>query len=187
MKIGVSPYDYDRKSPEMLNLLSDFVKMRGSEICGKPADLSIMNKGGIRNNLDKGDITKGEIIDIAPFDNSIVVIELKGSDLLENFKIMAAQEGNGVSGNVKVLYDPDNFELNSATIDGKPIDPDKKYRIATIDYLAAGNDYMTPLKRGITLAKSKEVLYKILIDYINAGKLNTLLANPDKTNRMSSF
>ncbi len=187
MEIGVSPYDYDRKSPEMLNLLSDFVKVRGSEICGKPADLSIMNKGGIRNNLDKGDITKGEIIDIAPFDNSIVVIELKGSDLLENFKIMAAQEGNGVSGNVKVLYDPDNFELNSATIDGKPIDPDKKYRIATIDYLAKGNDYMTPLKRGVTLATSKEVLYKILIDYINAGKLDSLLANPDKTSRMSSF
>lgn len=187
MEIGNSPYEYDRKSAEILNMMSDFVMMRGSELCGKPVDLAIMNKGGIRNSLDKGAITKGEVIDIAPFDNSIVVIEIAGSDLLDNLEIMAAQGGNGVSGNVKVLYDPNNFSLNSATIDGKPIDPNKKYRLATIDYLAAGNDYMTPLKRGTTLAKSKEVLYQILIEYINAGKLDKLLGNPDKENRMSSY
>ncbi|MDE6118006.1 MAG: bifunctional metallophosphatase/5'-nucleotidase [Duncaniella sp.] len=187
MKIGVTPFGYDRKSPEMLNLLSDFVKIRGAELCGKPVDLAIMNKGGIRNSLAKGDITKGDVIDILPFDNSIVVMEIKGSDLLENLEIMAAQGGNGVSGNVKVLYDPNNFGLNTATIDGKPIDPDKKYRLATIDYLAAGNDYMTPLKRGVIMSRSPEVLYTILIDYINAGKLDSLLSNPDTDNRMSSF
>lgn len=187
MKIGVTPYAYDRTSAEMLNLMSDFVKVRGAELCGKPVDLAIMNKGGIRNSLANGDITKGEIIDIAPFDNSIVVMDIKGSDLLENLEIMAAQGGNGVSGNVKVLYDPNNFTLNSATIDGKPIDANKNYRLATIDYLAAGNDYMTPLKRGVIISRSPEVLYKILIDYINAGKLDTLLANPDSNNRMSSF
>ncbi len=73
------------------------------------------------------------------------------------------------------------------TIDGKPIDPKRSYRLATIDYLAAGNDYMEPLKKGVTLAKSNEVLYKILIDYISAGKLDKLLSAPDKKARMTSF
>ena len=171
----------------MLNLLSDFVRTRGSELCGKPADLSIMNKGGIRNSLAAGTITQGEIIDIAPFDNSIVVMDIKGSDLLENFGIMAAQDGNGVSSNVSILYDPATKKINSATIDGKPINPDKTYRLATIDYLAAGNDYMEPLKRGVILSRSPEVLYQILIDYISVGKLDNLLAHPDKTQRMRSF
>lgn len=186
-EIGSSPYEYERKSSEMLNLLSDFVKIRGAELCGKPTDLAIMNKGGIRNSLAAGPITQGEIIDIAPFDNSIVVMDIKGSDLLENLGIMAAQEGNGVSGNVSVVYDPNTKQINTATIDGKPINPDKTYRLATIDYLAAGNDYMEPLKRGTILARSPEVLYQILIDYIAAGKLDTLLAHPDKTQRMRSF
>ena len=76
-------------------------------------------------------------------------------------------------------------EINSAEINGTPVDPDKTYRLATIDYLAAGNDYMSPLTRGVELAKSKEVLYTTLIDYISQGKLNALLDNPDKTNRMT--
>lgn len=59
--------------------------------------------------------------------------------------------------------------------------------LATIDYLAAGNDYMTPLKNGTVIARSPEVLYQILIDYIAAGKLDKLLANPDKTPRMTAY
>lgn len=186
-EIGNSPYEYERKSPEMVNLLSDFVKVRGAELCGKPVDLSIMNKGGIRNSLAAGRVTQGEIIDIAPFDNSIVVMDIKGQDLLDNIAIMASQDGQGVSNNVEVLYDPSTKAVNSATIDGKPINPDKTYRLATIDYLAAGNDYMEPLKRGTVIARSPEVLYQILIDYTSAGKLDSLLANPDKQPRMRSF
>ncbi len=186
-EIGNSPYEYERKSPEMVNLLSDFVRTRGAELSGKPVDLSIMNKGGIRNSLAAGPITQGEIIDIAPFDNSIVVMEIKGKDLLDNIAIMASQEGQGVSSNVEILYDPSTKAVNSATIDGKPINPDKTYRLATIDYLAAGNDYMEPLKRGTIIAKSPEVLYQILIDYVAEGKLDKLLANPDKQQRMRSF
>lgn len=186
-KIGVSPYEYERKSAEMVNLLSDFVRMRGAELANRPIDMSIMNKGGIRNDLVKGDITKGAVIDIVPFDNSIVVMEIKGSDLLDNFKIMAAQGGQGVSKNVSALFDPNTHELNSVTIDGKKINPEATYTIATIDYLAAGNDYMTPLSKGKVIAVSPEILYTILIDYVSTGKLDSLLNNPDSTNRMSSF
>ena len=146
-----------------------------------------MNKGGIRNSITSGPVTKGEIIDIAPFENRIVVLDILGSDLLENIGIMSGQEGQGVSSNVKVLYDPSTHKLNSVTIDGRPIDPTRHYRLATIDYLAAGNDYMTPLKRAVTLAKSKEILYEALIGYIEAGRLDSILANPDDTPRMTSF
>ena len=62
-----------------------------------------MNKGGIRNSITSGPVTKGEIIDIAPFENRIVVLDILGSDLLENIGIMSGQEGQGVSSNVKVL------------------------------------------------------------------------------------
>lgn len=186
-RIGESPNEFERASTRMLNLFSDFVRMRGAEICGKPVDLSIMNKGGIRNSITSGPVTKGEIIDIAPFENRIVVLDILGSDLLENIGIMSGQEGQGVSSNVKVLYDPSTHKLNSVTIDGRPIDPTRHYRLATIDYLAAGNDYMTPLKRAVTIAKSKEILYEALIGYIEAGRLDSILANPDDTPRMTSF
>lgn len=186
-EIGKTNQEFERTSTRLLNLFSDFVRIRGSEICGKPVDLSIMNKGGIRNSISAGPITKGEIIDIAPFENRIVVIDISGIDLLENIGIMVGQEGQGVSSNVRILYDPSTHAINSATIDGTPIRPDRRYRLATIDYLAAGNDYMTPLTRGVTIAKSKDILYEALIEYIAAGRLDSLLSTPDDAPRMTSF
>ncbi len=185
-RIGETSHEFERTSTRMLNLFSDFVRTRGAEICGKPVDLSIMNKGGIRNTLPKGVITKGEIIDIAPFENRIVVLDISGADLLENIGIMVGQDGQGVSSNVSVVYDPETHAINRATIDGSPIDPARRYRLATIDYLAAGNDYMTPLKRATILARSKEILYETLIDYIENGKINNLLSHPDDNERMTS-
>lgn len=185
-QIGTSPHDYPRSQTGLLNLMSDFVRMAGTDICGKPVDLAIMNKGGLRTDLPKGPITKGGIIDIAPFDNSIVVIDISGADLLDNFAIMAAQHGNGVSANVKALFDPQTCELNSVTIDNRPIDPKRTYRLATIDYLAAGNDYMTPLQKGTLVAKSPKILNATLIDYISQGRLDTLLSTPDLSHRMDS-
>lgn len=185
--IGTAPYDFDRKSTEMLNLLSDFVAMRGAQISGKPVDIAIMNKGGIRHSLHKGDIRQGDVIDIAPFNNRVVVMEIKGSDLLDNLAIMAAQEGNGVSKGVSITFDPSTHAITEALIGGNPIDPKRTYRLATIDYLAAGNDYMEPLTRGTILAKSPQVLYQSLIDNISAGNLDSLLNAPDTTPRMTSF
>lgn len=185
-QIGDAPFELERESYELLNLFSDFVKMRGSEICGKPVDMSIMNKGGIRNTLSAGPITKGEIIDIAPFENRIVVLDISGSDLLDNIKIMVGQEGQGISSNARVLYDPETHEINSVVIDGRPLDPNRRYRIATIDYLAAGNDYMSPLKNGTLVSSSKEILYEALIDYIEKGRLQEILNNPDKNSRMTT-
>ena len=186
-KIGETANEFERTSTRMLNLFSDFVRERGTEICGKPVDLSIMNKGGIRNTLDKGIVTKGEIINIAPFENRIVVLDISGADLLENIGIMTGQDGQGVSSNVSVLYDPDTHAINSVTIDGRPIDPSRRYRLATIDYLAAGNDYMTPLKNATLIARSNEILYEALIDYIAAGRLNSIFSNPDDSPRMTSY
>ncbi len=184
--VGRTPHEFERKSTEMLNLMSDFVMETGSEILGKPVDLAIMNKGGIRNTLAAGDVTKGGIIDIAPFDNAIVVLAIKGSDLLENFGIMAAQEGNGVSRNVRVTYDPATYAVTSATIDGRPVDPEATYRLATIDYLAAGNDYMEPLKRAPRLTETSDKLYTELMRRFEQGKMDHLTANPDTTPRMSA-
>ncbi|MDE6370561.1 MAG: 5'-nucleotidase C-terminal domain-containing protein, partial [Duncaniella sp.] len=138
-------------------------------------------------SLDSGAVTKGEIIDIAPFENRVVVLDITGKDLMENIAIMCGQEGQGVSSNVKVLYDPETHAINSVTIDGKAVDPERHYRLATIDYLAAGNDYMVPLTRAVMTARSKDVLYEALIEYIEAGKLDILLKNPDDAQRMTSF
>jgi 2',3'-cyclic-nucleotide 2'-phosphodiesterase (5'-nucleotidase family) len=81
-------------------------------------------------------------------------------------KVYASRGGDGVSSQVRATFDPDTKELVSLTVNGKAVDPDKTYKVATIDYLAGGGDYMTPLKNGQVTAKSTDVVSTDLINYV---------------------
>lgn len=172
VKIGSTPVALKNDEAPLLNLVSDFVLDRGNSISDTPVDLSIVNKGGIRRDLPKGAVTEGMIMMMLPFNNSVTVMDLKGSDLKEALDIMGIRGGDGVSRGVNAIIGPDG-RCSSITINGSPLDADKTYRIATIDYLANGGDYMEPLTRGTFVSRSDSVLYDDLIDwfrYTNKGK-----------------
>ena len=165
-KIGKSAVELESDEAPLLNFLSDFVLARAGKLANGKADLALTNKGSIRCGLPKGDITQGQIITMQPFDNRVVVIELKGSDLADAFDVMARRDGDGVSNGVDVVFDPETDTCTSIIINGTPLDAGKTYKVATIDYLANGGDYMEPLTRGRKIARSDKILYNDLIDYI---------------------
>ncbi len=164
--IGKSARELPNDRPGLLNFVSDFVEKRGGELIGELVDLALMNVGSLRRGLPKGDITQGMIISMQPFTNKVLVMELSGKDLLEAMDVFASRDGDGISDAVRVVYDPLTHKAVSVAVDGKPVDPDKTYRVATIDYLAGGGDYMVPLKRGNVIARSENIVYDDLINYI---------------------
>ncbi len=174
VRVGTSTVAMEQGSPELLNYVSDFVLKRGKELVPEGVDLAIMNRGGLRRSLPKGDISEGHIIMMMPFYNYIDVIEIKGSDLMDAFDVTAVGGGQGVSGNVRYTANVKTRKASDVTIDGKPLDPDRVYRLATIDYLSAGGDYMKPLTRGKRVAQSPNVIYDDLMDHMRAekGKIN---------------
>lgn len=105
-----------------------------------------------------------------PFYNYIDVIDIKGSDLLDAFDVTAVAGGQGISSNVRYTANPKAKKASNITIDGKPIDPNRTYRLATIDYLSNGGDYMKPLTKGKRVAQSPNVIYYDLMDYMRAEK-----------------
>ena len=76
------------------------------------------------------------------------MLEMKGSDLLELMRNIAAVKGEAVSSSVRMEITADG-QLLSCTIGGKEIDPERTYTVATIDYLAEGNDKMYALKKAV--------------------------------------
>jgi len=182
IKIGRAAVDFPQESPRLLNWLSDYVMERGAELAGTPVDLAIMNKGGIRNSLAKGVITKGDIMTMLPFDNRIVVLDIKGSDLLDNLKVMAGQGGNGLSRGMDVSYDSSG--VVSATLGGTPLDPQATYRLATISYLANGGDYMAPLKKGKIVVTSPDIIFNDIINSFEHGSRHGKTMKPDDKERM---
>lgn len=109
-------------------------------------DMSLMNVGGIRQDMHHGYITEGQILSTYPFSNHFVIIRLKGADIIETLRIAARKGGEGISGNVRVVTDADR-QLQRVVIDGEEMDPEKYYILGTINYAAEGNDDMLPLAR----------------------------------------
>lgn len=119
-----------------------------------------------------------------PFDNYEVVLEISGRDLIATMDSIAAHGGNGVSRNVSATIDPAARRCVTLTVGGKPVDPDKTYHVATINYLAGGNDGMEPLRNGRVIARSDSYLYDDMIRAFESGRLKGKKQRPDMTVRM---
>lgn len=141
--VGTAEMSMDRYRPESLlsNLVADVLREAAVDVLGKSADMGLVNVGGIRNVLTEGPITTENIYEILPFENSLCILSMKGSAMKHLFENIAARYGEGVSG-VQLEVSKDG-KLLQATIGGKPVEDEKMYTVATIDYLADGNDGMT--------------------------------------------
>ncbi len=144
--VGELAVDADVHHPEspLSNLLADILLWSGGNYGERPV-LGVYNMGGIRASLTKGTVTNGDILEVAPFDNKICFLTLTGANLLDLFRQMAEAGGEGVSRGVKMVITKDR-KLKTVTLNGREIDPSANYRIATIDYLAAGNGGLSVFK-----------------------------------------
>ncbi len=155
---------YRPESP-LSNLLADILRDGAEPKAGIKADVGVMNMGGIRNLLNKGEITIASVYEIAPFENRLAVVTLKGADLLDLFGQIAAVHGEGLSG-AKLVISKEG-KLLDAKVEGKPVDPEKEYQVATIDYIAEGNDRMEAFKKATAKVEPENaVLRDLFIEYV---------------------
>ncbi|HAH62402.1 MAG TPA: bifunctional metallophosphatase/5'-nucleotidase, partial [Treponema sp.] len=141
-------------------------------------DCAVTNGGGIRSELPAGNVTRGDILTMLPFDNVLFVLTLKGSDVIELFNFIGSvKQGAGawaqVSKEVKytITYDAaGNGTLSGLTINGAPVDPDKTYKIATNDYMAGGGDGYVAFKKSIDTFNSSMLLSSVFVDYVKSFK-----------------
>lgn len=140
--IGVSVEKMDKGRPEGLlsNLVADVIRQAAEKVQSKPADMGLVNTGGLRNILPAGNITEATIFEILPFENSLCVLTMKGIHMKNLLASIASLNGEAVSG-VRMEITKDG-KLLSCSIGGQPIDENKLYTVATIDYLADGNGSM---------------------------------------------
>lgn len=173
--MGTSEMAMEKGTPESLlsNLVADVLRESAVKVLGKPADMGLVNMGGLRNILPKGKITCNDIYEILPFENSLCVVTIKGATLRELLEGIAAKRGDGVSG--VHLNITSNGKLIDGTIGDTPIDDERLYTVATIDYLADGNDGMSALSHSVKRECPEEAtLRSLFMDYVDrqtaAGK-----------------
>jgi 2',3'-cyclic-nucleotide 2'-phosphodiesterase (5'-nucleotidase family) len=139
------------------------------------ADVALTNGGGIRASIPAGDVTRGDIITVLPFNNTVVVVEVTGQDIYDALEwgYSRLPESNGgfpQTANMAIVYsrfsDPGN-RIKRVLINGKVVDRNATYKLATNDFMAAGGDGYTMLDRPIVMYGRglDEVLTEYMVKY----------------------
>ena len=165
--IGYSDVYMEADRPESLlsNWAADVLLEEATNKYGY-IDFSVINVGGLRSIMPEGPVHRGDILDIAPFQNMLVIITLKGSDVKELFNLFAIYGGEGVSHGVKIEMNIKKLTCRG-TLNGKKIKNNKLYRIATLDYLAEGNDNMVAFRKAVNIERTDTPVRDIYMEYIS--------------------
>ncbi|MBQ5896509.1 MAG: 5'-nucleotidase C-terminal domain-containing protein [Bacteroidaceae bacterium] len=154
---------YIPESP-LMNFAADALMEMAQRNSAQKVDIALTNKGGLRSNITAGTITFGDVYNVFTFDNRLAFLILNGEQLLQLCGEIAAAGGEAISGMRLVITQ--EGKLVDATVAGKPIDPQGTYRIATLDYLAQGNDNLTTLAQGSGLEVTKHLLRDLMVEFI---------------------
>lgn len=130
----------------LANVISDVIKEGASAIEGKDIDFAIINIGGLRRDIPKGDVTVGTVFELLPFMNTLCIMDMTGETMTELFEQIALVGGEGISSGTVLTISKDG-KLIDARINGKKVESGKVYRVATIDYIAEGNDGLDAFKK----------------------------------------
>lgn len=163
-----------RHSPEceLSNWIVDHFMVAVHEMTGKQVDLGITNFGGIRVDMPKGDVFEDDIKSMFPFKNTLCYVALKGSTVRHILEQMAATSFQALGGVRVVAKDG---KLVEATIGGKPIDDEKVYGLASINFLLDGGDRLHLGDGALEIIDTGKYVIDVMLPYVKSyeaqGKL----------------
>jgi 2',3'-cyclic-nucleotide 2'-phosphodiesterase (5'-nucleotidase family) len=177
--VGYSDVAMPKEREKLETLLGNFV----ADVClqegnrqliqvdkGLPryAQLCLFNNGGLRSSLPQGNITRGNIFELMPFDNEIVIVTLTGKKTWDLLRYLAASGGQPVAG-LKMGIKPDKTP-GTVLIQGQPFDSTKTYMVMTSDYLANGGDKMDFFRNPLQLETTGLKIRDALLEYCMTQK-----------------
>jgi 2',3'-cyclic-nucleotide 2'-phosphodiesterase (5'-nucleotidase family) len=128
--------DLEKGKPQ--STIGNFV----TDLCLNYADahICVMNNGGLRTTISKGEITRGKLYELMPFENELVVLELNKDDYIGLLNYIGSRGGEPFSG-ITIAINKDGKILSNSW----PVNFEKgeKVRVLTSDYLANGGDEMS--------------------------------------------
>lgn len=181
--LGNAPETLDKSGEwqtPMGNFLADITFEKSDKVFQlrekKAIDICLLNHGGIRSIIPKGNITARTAYEVMPFENSAIVIGLKGEQILEIVNYIISEKKPHPLKGMTFTIDKNNQPKN-ILVNEKALDENKVYYVVTSDYLSNGGDNMIFFKKGVEKYDLDYKLRNIIIDYFKENK--TITANRD--------
>ncbi len=167
--VGYAPVTMDKGQPECTlgNFMADAFLVMAKEKYNTPIDAAFLNHGGIRlNQLPAGNVTRGKIFELMPFDNLLILQKLTGEQVQQFLDLTARAGGWPVAGITMQIKDKKAVNI---MIGGKPLDPNATYTTVNSDFLANGGDNAEML-RPIPQITNGYLMRDAIFDYIKKLK-----------------
>ena len=153
------------------NMMADAVMELANPVfksrTGEDIDMVLLNHGGIRSAIGKGNISTRTAFQVMPFENEVVVATLKAEDVREMVQyLLDAGTPHPISG-ARLVLGPNN-EIDEFLIGGEPLVEGEIYHIATNDYLLQGGDNMVFFNEAINVTEIDYKIRNLLIDYFKS-------------------
>jgi 2',3'-cyclic-nucleotide 2'-phosphodiesterase (5'-nucleotidase family) len=162
---------------ELSNFVVDFIRSETEKIVKRKVDVAVTNIGGIRVDMPQGDVILDDIRSMFPFNNKLCYVELPGSALVKLMDDIATYGPQCVSGVKMVIADK---KVESLEVGGKPVDPKKKYGVATVDFLLDGGDNISVARGASKLIITDVIIGKAIEQYVrNLTAEGVLLEHQD--------
>lgn len=130
----------------------------------KSVDICLLNNGGIRSIINKGNITTRTAFELMPFENNLVVVSLKGEQILEMVNYIIKEKKPHPLAGLTFTIDKNDI-AKDILVQKQPLDLQKIYFVATNDYLYNGGDNMNFFKKAIQLYDLDYKVRNVWIDY----------------------
>jgi len=179
--IGVCAYELPKKKPEstLNNFLADALLAVSQKQSKRPIDFCVLNYGGIRlPALPKGNITKGMIYELLPFDNYLVVLEMSSEIIQQFFNHIATNGGWPVSKQVQFKLDSELGKASNIKINGANVTAAESYQVVMPDYIADGGDDCSMLKT-IPQYNLNILMRDAMVEYLHSHK-DTITSSLEK-------
>jgi len=155
------------------NLVSDGLAWFIRDVFNQSIDFAFTNGGNIRAPLPAGNMTRGDILTVLPFENFLYVVSLTGAEIIELFDFIATiPQGAGgfpqFSADVRYTLNIPEGRIEGLTIGDAPVDPSRTYRFATNDFLLSGGDGYVALTRSTEPFSTSMLFSDVVIDYIQS-------------------
>ena len=186
-----------RQESELGNLAADSFRWKTG------ADIAVINGGGLRADLPSGDVRRGDVMSIFVFGNTVQVAKIKGSAIREMLEHSIYEYPASFAGFLSVsgmTYSfnpskPVGHRVDEIRIGGKPLDEEKTYKIASLDFLFAGGDGYDMLKEAEVIVKYQtaeeimsEYMGKIGMGDIKVGRIKIIKESevPENTTKVKT-
>lgn len=140
-------------------------------------DFAFTNSGGLRADMNTGPITFGEVFDVMPFDNTTVIVDLTGAEVIQVLKEgTTGQHGLIQVSGLKFAFDYGTVAVGDSTLvgdvidlsTGLPLDPTHTYRVAVNDFMASGGDHYGTLP-GKPQINTYVLIRDLMVDWVKAN------------------